>query len=66
MLLDLPRLAAQLCSLERRTSRGGRDSIDHPPGGHNDIANAPTGALLNAGIPGAQPARSTRIDFMAR
>jgi hypothetical protein len=24
--------------LERRTSRGGRDSIDHPPGGHDDLA----------------------------
>jgi hypothetical protein len=39
-LLDLPRLAAQLCSLERRTARGGRDSIDHPPGTHDDVANA--------------------------
>jgi hypothetical protein len=26
-LLDHPRLTAQLCSLERRTARGGRDSI---------------------------------------
>jgi len=65
-LLDLPRLAAQLCNLERRTSRGGRDSIDHPPGGHDDIANAAAGALLNAGIPGPQPARSMRLDFMSR
>ena len=32
-LLDLPRLTAQLAGLERRTARGGRDSIDHPPGG---------------------------------
>jgi hypothetical protein len=39
-LLDHPRLVAQLCSLERRTARGGRDSIDHPPGGHDDVANA--------------------------
>jgi len=45
-LLDLPRLAAQLCGLERRTARGGRDSIDHPPGGHDDVANAVAGALL--------------------
>jgi hypothetical protein len=48
-LLDLPRLASQLCGLERRTARGGRDSIDHPPGGHDDIANAAAGALLLAG-----------------
>ena len=38
-LLDDPRLIAQLCSLERRTARGGRDSIDHPPGQHDDLAN---------------------------
>jgi hypothetical protein len=29
-LLDNKRLVAQLCSLERRVARGGRDSIDHP------------------------------------
>jgi hypothetical protein len=50
-LLDLPRLAAQLCGLERRTARGGRDSIDHPPGGHDDIANSVAGALLGASAP---------------
>ena len=48
-LLDIPRLAGQLCSLERRTARGGRDSIDHPPGLHDDLANAAMGALLLAG-----------------
>jgi hypothetical protein len=35
-------------SLERRTSRGGKDSIDHPPGGHDDLANAAAGALVIA------------------
>jgi hypothetical protein len=35
-LLDHPRMIGQLCSLERRTARGGRDSIDHPPGAHDD------------------------------
>jgi hypothetical protein len=44
-LLDLPRLAAQLCGLERRTARGGRDSIDHAPGGHDDVANCVCGAI---------------------
>lgn len=48
-LLDLPRLAAQLVGLERRVSRGGRDSIDHLPGGHDDLANAAAGALVVAG-----------------
>ena len=45
-LLDLPRLIAQLCGLERRTARGGRDSIDHAPGAHDDIANVVAGVLV--------------------
>ncbi len=47
-LLDLPRLQAQLAGLERRTARGGRDSIDHAPGAHDDVANAAAGALVLA------------------
>jgi hypothetical protein len=47
-LLDNPRLVAQLCALERRTSRGGRDIIDHAPGSHDDLANAVAGALVTA------------------
>jgi hypothetical protein len=47
-LLDHPRLVAQLCGLERRTARGGRDSIDHAPRAHDDIANAAAGALVLA------------------
>lgn len=43
-LLDVPRLHAQLVALERRTARGGRDSIDHPPRAHDDTANAAAGA----------------------
>ena len=39
-LLEHDRLVTQLTSLERRTARGGRDSIDHAPGAHDDIANA--------------------------
>ena len=35
----------QLASLERRTARGGRDSIDHAPGAHDDIANAVSGVV---------------------
>jgi hypothetical protein len=42
-LLDDKRLQAQLCGLERRTSRAGKDSIDHGPGGHDDVANAVAG-----------------------
>jgi hypothetical protein len=45
-LLDHPRCVAQLCSLERRTARGGRDSIDHAPGAHDDVANAVAGLAV--------------------
>jgi hypothetical protein len=38
------RLVNQLCSLERRTARSGKDSIDHSPGGHDDLANSVAGA----------------------
>jgi hypothetical protein len=51
--LDHPRLIAQLCALERRTARGGRESIDHPPNGHDDLANAVAGVLTLAGIEGS-------------
>jgi hypothetical protein len=51
-LLDHPRLVAQLCSLERRTARGGRDSIDHMPGGHDDVANAACGVFAERPPPG--------------
>ncbi len=47
-LLDHPKLATQLCSLERRTARGGRDSIDHAPNLHDDVANAVAGAIVAA------------------
>jgi len=46
-LLDDQRLLAQLCGLERRVARGGRDSVDHRPGAHDDIANAMAGALAS-------------------
>ena len=47
-LFELPRMFSQFLGLERRTARGGRDSIDHSPGGHDDIANAVGGALVLA------------------
>jgi len=46
-LLDNPRLIAQLCGLERRVARGGKDSIDHGPGAHDDVCNSSAGALVN-------------------
>ena len=44
-LLDNERLVNQLVSLERATSRNGRDVIDHPPGAHDDVANCCAGAV---------------------
>ena len=44
-LLDDARLVAQIVGLERRTARGGRDSIDHAPGGHDDLCNAVAGVV---------------------
>jgi hypothetical protein len=68
-LLDSPRLINQLTALERRTSRGGRDSIDHPPGGHDDLCNCVAGAIVLAGsragplvIPPAALARAKMPD----
>lgn len=48
--VELPRdakLHRQLCALERRTGRGGKDTIDHPPGGHDDLANAVAGVVAS-------------------
>lgn len=47
-LLTDPVLRRQLIALDRRPGRAGRDSIDHPPGGHDDVANAVAGAILRA------------------
>lgn len=42
-LLDNATAVSQLCALERRVARGGRESIDHPPHAHDDLANAIAG-----------------------
>jgi hypothetical protein len=47
-LLDHKRLKAQLCGLERHVAHSGQDTIDHAPGGHDDVANAVAGALVMA------------------
>jgi hypothetical protein len=44
-LLENERLTNQLIGLERRVARSGRDSIDHAPGGHDDLANAVAGVV---------------------
>jgi hypothetical protein len=52
-LLDHKRMLAQLCALERRTARGGRDSVDHPRGQHDDVINAAALAVVSAANGGA-------------
>jgi hypothetical protein len=44
-LLDIPRAVHQIAALERRTGRGARDIIDHPPNQHDDCANAIAGLV---------------------
>ena len=48
-----PQLERELLGLERRTSRGGRDTIDHAPGAHDDLANAVAGAVVHTTKPAA-------------
>jgi len=62
VLLDDPRLLAQAANLERRTGRGGRDSISHSPGAHDDVINAAAGALRLVAEVRPEP-RITVIDF---
>ena len=57
-LLDHPRMVSQFCGLERRTSRGGRDTVDHAPGSHDDIANAVAGAAWLASASKSFPAHA--------
>jgi len=58
-LLDHQVLTTQLIGLERRTARGGRDSIDHPPGQHDDVANAVAGVVV--GLAAAQRRTVTSV-----
>lgn len=44
-LLDNLRMKTQMISLERRTGAGGKFTIDHPVGGHDDLANAVLGLM---------------------
>lgn len=59
-LLDHARLLTQLTTLERRTGRGGKDSIDHAPQSHDDVVNSTAGALLLCGS-GPTPMTSAQM-----
>ncbi|MFY9952104.1 hypothetical protein [Bradyrhizobium sp.] len=60
-LLDNERLLHQLNGLERRRGRTGRDIIDHPKGGHDDLINAAAGALVLAQEGFATPPDFNRV-----
>ena len=64
--LDNERLISQLCALERRTSKSGRDSINHPETGgsgahHDDVINSAAGALVNVAL---RPARIMTAQYL--
>ena len=48
-LLDDATLVNQLAGLERRTRSGGKDIIDHAPGGHDDLSNVISGVSYISG-----------------
>ncbi|WP_189397239.1 MULTISPECIES: hypothetical protein [unclassified Mesorhizobium] len=45
VLPENDKLIEQLITLERRTSNSGRDSVDHAPGQHDDVANCVAGLV---------------------
>ncbi len=51
-LLDHPRAINQILGLERRVARSGKDSIDHAPGQHDDLANVICGAASTCVVRG--------------
>jgi hypothetical protein len=44
-MLDQPRAVDQLCSLRRKLGQAGAEKIEHPKGGHDDLANCAAGTL---------------------
>lgn len=65
-LLDSTSLVNQIANLERRVARGGRESIDHPPHGHDDLANSVAGVIALCSKPVRSPAVIRRVAFGAR
>jgi hypothetical protein len=64
-LLDHPRMVSQFCGLERRTARSGKDTVDHAPGAHDDLANAVAGvaSLMGSGATSINISRETAAKF---
>jgi hypothetical protein len=49
-LPDHRQLVNQLCSLERRATRTGRDIVNHPIGGADDLANSVCGVIAASAV----------------
>jgi hypothetical protein len=64
-LLDNPRLISQLCALERRVTRSGRDSVNHPSGGHDDVINAAALSLVASAL-APKSSADNWLEFMRR
>jgi hypothetical protein len=65
-LLDNPKCVSQICNLERRTGRAGKDSIDHGPGGHDDLANSALGVVTLMTTGRNEVVTMDEMDFRAR
>ena len=59
---DYPPLLRELRLLERKTHRGGRDSVDHPPRGSDDLANAVCGCAWH--VVGDDSGFDTSLDWV--
>jgi hypothetical protein len=55
LLLDHQKGLAEIAALERRTAPSDRDSVSHPKGGHDDIANSIAGVAVLAALNFEQP-----------
>lgn len=56
ILLDHPKQRRQILALRRALHSGGRVSVEHPRGGHDDVANVGLAALVVAfGVGGKKP-----------
>ena len=60
-LLDIEKMKTEFRRLERRRGRSGKDTIDHPPRGSDDMANAVAGAIWLVSEHGGQFFRAGSI-----
>jgi len=65
-LLDHAKLENQLIGLERRTTRMGRDLVDHAPNAHDDLANSAAGALVGALAAASRTVTPFSIDMQGK